>query len=107
MPSAVAGLKFQGFNRRCLSRKPAINNLEQGLQVIWSRTPLAKHMATLEELYEGRPPEKTHLFVSELFDVMVVRRCRGSLRAVLQWLHAVLKCYGRRLSPQTPTASAS
>ena len=47
-------LNLTGFNRRVLSRGPAIANLELVLGAVWRRSALGKCMPSAQELYEGK-----------------------------------------------------
>ena len=85
-------LDLTGFNRRVLSRGPALANLEIVLGAVWRKSALGKCMPTAEEIYEGRR-ERVFSLLRVIMEVYVLRgMCRRN-RELLQWIHKVLAPY--------------
>ena len=85
-------LDLTGFNRRVLSRGPALANLEIVLGAVWRKSALGKCMPTAEEIYEGRR-ERVFSLLRVIMEVYVLRgMCRRN-RELLQWIQKVLAPY--------------
>lgn len=99
----VPDANFKGMNRKPRTMRPAVNNIEMALSVIWQRgRPNARRMPTAEEIFEGRS-ERIGWLVRELFQCFVMRPMRNKLRCsnMLRWYQEVLSAYGKQLSDRT------
>lgn len=83
-------LNLTGFNRRVLSRGPAIANLELVLGAVWRRSALGKCMPSAQELYEGK---RVFSLLRVIIEVYVLRAMRRRNRDLLRWIQKVLSPY--------------
>lgn len=93
MAHLIPGTKYLQLTEKPLTRKAAIDNLEQALGVVW-RSKCVNHtrIATANEIYDGNIPRIVST-VQELFEVYVYEPlCRQSGR-IMQWCHSMLKQY--------------
>ncbi|EKX38680.1 hypothetical protein GUITHDRAFT_144071 [Guillardia theta CCMP2712] len=90
------GLDMRGFNRRVLSRKPALSNLEMILSAVWRKGALGKAMPSAAEIYDGRR-DKIFSLLRMIIEVYVLRPARKKHREMLQWIHKVISPYNMEL----------
>jgi hypothetical protein len=85
-------LNLTGFNRRVLSRGPAIANLELVLGAVWRKSALGKCMPSAEELYDGKRARAFSL-LRVIIEVYVLRTMRRRNRDLLRWIQSLLSPY--------------
>ena len=83
-------LNLTGFNRRVLSRGPALANLELVLGAVWRKSALGKCMPSAQELYEGK---RVFSLLRVIIEVYVLRAMRRRNRDLLRWVQKVLSPY--------------
>ena len=96
----VPDADFKGINRKPRTMRPAVNNIEKALSVIWQRgRPNARRMPTAEEIFEGRS-ERIGWLIRELFQCFVMRPMRSKSRcsSMMMWYQEILSAYGRQVS---------
>ena len=85
-------LDLTGFNRRVLSRTPALANLEIVLGAVWRKSALGKSMPSAGEIYDQRR-ERIFSLLRVIMEVYVLRAMRRRNRDFLHWMRRVLVPY--------------
>lgn len=99
MKKLVPGTQYKGLNKRPLTRRPAIANLEQALSVIWRSGRVNNtRVPSADEIYNGKT-DRIAVLVQEVFDVYVVRDMRKLAPTMMTWFAGVLSQYRRQLGP--------
>jgi thiol-disulfide isomerase/thioredoxin len=101
VPDAI----FKSINTRPRTMRPAINNIEQALAVIWQKgRPNARRMPTSKEIFEAKS-ERISWLVREIFECFEMRAIRSKSRCkkMMGWYHEILEAYGRQLRQRTTT----
>lgn len=90
-------VQFVNLNEKALSKKPALENLEQALGHIWRAKSLNNtRIPTASDIYSGNTA-KTAVLLNELYSVYVQRPLYKSALKLLKWYNAILKQYQRPL----------
>ncbi len=90
-------VQFVNLNEKALSKKPALENLEQALGHIWRAKSLNNtRIPTANDIYSGNT-SKTAVLLNELYSVYVQRPLYKSALKLLKWYNAILKQYQRPL----------
>jgi thiol-disulfide isomerase/thioredoxin len=102
----VPEAEFKSINPRPRTMRPAINNIEKALSIIWRKgRPNARRMPTAKEIFEAKS-ERIGWLIREVFDCFVMREMRVPSRCskMFQWFQDILGAYGRSLRPRTVNA---
>ncbi len=96
-PSAT----YVNLNEKALSKKAAMENLEQALGNIWrSKSLNNSRIPTANEIYVGNT-SKTAILLNELFGAYVQKPLYKNSMRVLKWYHAILRQYNRPMPAST------
>jgi hypothetical protein len=90
-------VKFKHINERALTKRSAIENLEQALGHIWrSKSLNNSRIPSAVEIYSGKT-HKIAVLLNEYFGVYIQRPLYKSAIRILKWYHYILKQYLRPL----------
>lgn len=90
-------VKFKHINERALTKRSAIENLEQALGHIWRAKSLNNsRIPTALDIYSGKT-SKIAILLNEYFGVYVQRPLYKSSLRILKWYNYILKQYLRPL----------
>jgi hypothetical protein len=91
-------IQFVHLNEKPLSKKAAIENIEQALGHIWrAKSCNNSRIPTAEQMYQG-VTAKIAMLLNELFGVYIQRPLyKTTLLRMLKWYHNVLKQYRKPL----------
>ena len=93
MQKLVPTTQYHGLNKRPLSRKPALKNIEQALNVIWTSGRVNNtRIPSSDDLYEGKT-DKIAILLQEIFEVYVMRDLRKEAPRMLAWYDGILAQY--------------
>eukprot|EP00949_MAST-11_sp_MAST-11-sp1_P000941 g941.t1 len=98
----IPGLRMKGLNPRPRTMRPAVNNIEKALTVIWQEgQPNSRRMPSAAEVFEGKS-ERISWLVAEVFECFVMRDLRspGRIRPMMRWYAEVLQHYDITLDPE-------
>mmetsp|Transcript_16858 Transcript_16858/g.25360 ORF Transcript_16858/g.25360 Transcript_16858/m.25360 type:complete len:1542 (-) Transcript_16858:189-4814(-) len=93
MTAVVPGCKFLHLNERALTKKAALDNLEQALGVVWrSKCVNNFRIPTSLDIYNGNT-SKIAILVQEVFEVYVLKPLYAVAPKMFKWYNAILKQY--------------
>lgn len=97
MQVVVPGTEFLHLNEKALSKKPALENLEKGLGVIW-RTKCVNNsrIPSAMDIFTGNA-SKIAIMLQEVFEVYVQRPLYRIAPKMFTWYDAILRQYQRHL----------
>jgi len=101
MQRLVPGTSYRGLNKRPLSRKPCVANLEQAIGVIWRSGRVNNtRVPSADDVYDGKT-DKIAVLLEEIFEVYVLRDLRKMAPTVLDWFQNILEQYNFPLPEET------
>ena len=97
MAAIVPGVTFLHLNERPLTKKAAVENLEQALGVVWrSKCVNNFRIPTSEDIYNGNT-SKISVLVQEVFEVYVLKPLYAFAPKMFSWYNTILKQYSTPL----------
>lgn len=97
MQHLVPGTKFMHLNEKVLTKKTALQNLEQALGVVWrSKSVNNSRIGTAKDFFDGNT-SKIAVTLQEIFEVYVRTPLFKTVLKILSWYDVTLKQYGLAL----------
>ncbi|CAM9149832.1 unnamed protein product, partial [Ectocarpus fasciculatus] len=97
MQVVVPGTQFLHLNEKALSKKPALENLENGLGVIWrSKCVNNSRVPAAIDIFTGNA-SKIAIMLQEVFEVYVQRPLYKIAPKMFNWYDSILRQYSRSL----------
>lgn len=97
MSSIVPDVKFMHLNERALTKKAALENLEQALGVVWrSKCVNNFRIPTSLDIYNGNT-SKISILIQEVFEVYVLKPLYSQAPKMFSWFNVILKQYSTPL----------
>uniref|UniRef100_A0A0G4GYZ6 Uncharacterized protein n=1 Tax=Chromera velia CCMP2878 TaxID=1169474 RepID=A0A0G4GYZ6_9ALVE len=92
--------EFVGLNRKPMTKKPAIQNIEKALILLWKHHPKYENMCDAEDIYNGKEEAIGRLFL-EMFEILVMRKVRKQAMEVFEWIHEKTQAFNRGFDANT------
>jgi hypothetical protein len=97
MAAIVPGVKFMHLNERALTKKAALENLEQALGVVWTNKSVNNfRIPTSLDVYNGNT-SKISVLIQEVFEVYVLKPLYAQAPKMFSWFNVILKQYSTPL----------
>lgn len=94
MATVASDSQYLHINNKALTKKAALENLEQALGVIWrSKCVNNYRIPTSLEIYNGNTA-KICIMMQEIFEVYVLKPLYAIAPKMFKWYHNILKQYG-------------
>ena len=98
MKCLCPSINFVQLNKKALTPKAAIENLEQALGCIWRLKSMnTSRIPNATEIYNGNSAKIT-ILLQEIFEVYAIQPLYKGVIRVLRWYHAILSQYCMPLS---------
>lgn len=96
LTAVIPAFEPRGLNIRPRTNKTISENLEICLSEIWRRRGVlsANLICTAEELIESKNKKKIYKFISELFELFVLKEVRQGSEFLIDWANQFLSAFG-------------
>ena len=89
---------LNGLNYKAISKKPCLNNIEKGLQVLFHKGAPSRYIPTAEEVFEAdKNPQRIWVLLKVIFDMFAMSDVNKLTPYILKWISMSLQFFGPQM----------